>query len=588
MSTAELFNSGRDAPRFRIKMALAFVAVVAVACAVAAALLLWRAAEERADLRQHALSEATALSNALDQEVAAMNYLLKGLSSSPALRSGDLRGFYDQLLATAIPEGSWLILHDLEGQVLNTLRPFGAALPRHSEFPSSPVERVREKGWSVSGRTASRLKPGALVVGLSLRVESEGQPLKHFLTTIVSDVRLRQVMLELRLRGAHTSAFDRDVQPLFSSSGSLVSDRNVVDAVRARLAGAQRERAIETFLDAADENGNPVLVSLRRSASTDWTSVTVTPGIEIQQPVRRALTQICAAFAFLLLIGGLAAYYMTRQVEGPLDAARQEVDDLSEHLLVLQEDERRRIALELHDSTAQHLVAGKLGLMQIAALADGNPAIRKVSAEVEASLDKGLRELRIFTYLLHPPNLEREGLSATLREFVDGFCRRTGLKAAVRVSGSVDYLPFDLQRTVLRVVQEAMANVQRHAMASRVSLVVRQSAGRLLLRIRDDGRGIVDMTPAGEPQHFGVGINGMRSRLRQFGGELSIKTNIRGTTLFAVVPLTARHEVDKKLADKTAYRAPHSRAPHSRAPPRRSIHDLFQGLHPYFIGVSAG
>ena len=143
-----------------------------------------------------------------------MNYLLKGLSTSPALRSGDLRGFYDQLVATPIPEGSWLILHDLEGQVLNTLRPFGAALPLHSEFPSSPVERVREKGWSVSGRTASRLKPGAFVVGLSLRVDSEGQPLKHFLTTIVSDVRLRQVMLELRLRGAHTSAFDRDVQPL--------------------------------------------------------------------------------------------------------------------------------------------------------------------------------------------------------------------------------------------------------------------------------------------------------------------------------------------------------------------------------------
>src|SRR5215208_7071671 len=531
-------------------MALAFVAVVAVACAVAAALLLWRAAEERADLRQHALSEATAFSNALDQEVAAMNYLLKGLSTSPALRSGDLRGFYDQLAATPIPEGSWLILHDLEGQVLNTLRPYGVALPRHADFPSSPVARVRERGWSISGRTASLLRPGAFVVGLSLRVDSEGQQLKHFLTTIVSDVRLRQVMLELRLRGAHTSAFDRDVQPLFSSStGSLVSDRNVVDAVRARLAGAQRERAIETLLDAADENGNPVLVGLRRSASTDWTSVTVTPGIEIQQPVRRALTQICAAFAFLLVIGGLAAYYMSRQVEGPLDAARQEVDDLSEQLLVLQEDERRRIALELHDSTAQHLVAGKFGLMQIAALADGNPAIRKVSAEVEASLDKGLRELRIFTYLLHPPNLEREGLSATLREFVEGFCRRTGLAAAVRVSGAVDYLPFDLQRTLLRVVQEALANVQRHAMASRVSLVLRQRAGRVLLRVSDNGKGIADAAAGGEPQRFGVGIRGMRARLKQFGGELRIKTKSSGTTLIAVVPLTAQGREVKDLVE---------------------------------------
>src|SRR3954447_25757516 len=238
---------------------------------------------------------------------------------------------------------------------------------------------------------------------------------------------------------------------------------------------------------------------------------------------------------------------MTRQVEGPLDAARQEVDDLSEQLLVLKEDERRRIALELHDSTAQHLVAGKLGLMQIAALANGNPAIRKVSAEVEASLDKGLRELRIFTYLLHPPNLEREG--ATLREFVDGFCRRTGLAAAVRVSGAVDYLPFDLQRTLLRVVQEALANVQRHAMASRVSLVLRQRAGRVLLRVSDNGKGIADATAGGEPQRFGVGIRGMRARLKQFGGELRIKTKSSGTTLIAVVPLTAQGREVKDLVE---------------------------------------
>ena len=200
---------------------------------------------------------------------------------------------------------------------------------------------------------------------------------------------------------------------------------------------------------------------------------------------------------------------MSRQVEKPIHAltnsvtaARQEVDELSEHLLVLQEDERRRIARELHDLTAQHLVAGTLGLMQITAVADGNPAVLKACAEVEASLDKGLRELRIFTYLLHPPNLESEGLSATLREFVDGFCRRTGLEAAVTVSGAVDYLPFDLQRTLLRVVQEALANVQRHAMASRVSLVLRQRAGRVLLRISDNGKGIADVDGRGRAPAF--------------------------------------------------------------------------------------
>jgi two-component system, NarL family, sensor kinase len=559
--------SARDPPRFRLMMAVAFVAVVALACVVAAALLLWRAAEEHADLRQQSLSDAVALSNALDQEVAAMNYLLKGLSTSPALRAGDYKSFYDQLTATPVPEGSWLILHDLEGQVLNTLRPFGAALPRHSDYPTSPVARVREQGWSVSGRVISLLRPGATLVGLGLRVDSAGQPMKHFLTTIVSDVRLRQIMTELRLPGiTHAGAFDRDAQPLFTpSEGSLVSDRAISERLRSRLVGLERARVVESLFDAADERGNPVLVGLRRSALTDWTSVTVTPAAAIRAPFRSALMQLGAALVFLLLVGGLAAHVMTKQVERPINAlttsmtaARQELDALSEQLLVLQEEERGRIARELHDSTAQHLVAGTLGLMQITAAADGNPAVLKACAEVEASLDKGLRELRIFTYLLHPPNLEREGLGATLREFVDGFCRRTGLAAAVRVSGAVDYLPFDLQRTLLRVVQEALANVQRHAMASRVSLVLRQRAGRVLLRVSDNGKGIADATAGGEPQRFGVGIRGMRARLKQFGGELRIKTKSSGTTLIAVVPLTAQGREVKdvvELADSRSHRS---------------------------------
>ena len=178
-------------------------------------------------------------------------------------------------------------------------------------------------------------------------------------------------------------------------------------------------------------------------------------------------------------------------------------------------------------------------------------------------MDKGLRELRIFTYLLHPPNLEREGLSATLREFVDGFCRRTRLGAAVRVSGPVDYLPFDLQRTLLRVVQEALANVQRHAMASRVSLVLRRRAGHVLLRVSDNGKGIADATAGGEPQRFGVGILGMRARLEQFGGELRIKTDPRGTTLIAVVPLNTQGREVKdvvELADSQSHRTNDSSA----------------------------
>jgi len=155
--------------------------------------------------------------------------------------------------------------------------------------------------------------------------------------------------------------------------------------------------------------------------------------------------------------------------------------------------------------------------------------------------------------LLHPPNLESDGLTRTIREFVDGFCRRTGLRAAVRISGGVDYLPFELQRSMLRIVQEAMANIQHHATASRVSLILRQRGGRLVLRVRDNGRGAPESASANGPHRLGVGILGMRARLRQFGGELSIETNSRGTTLLAVVPLT----VEAMAGGQTSSPPPH-------------------------------
>ena len=109
--------------------------IVLAACVVAAALLLSHARNERQAIRDRALSTAVALSFGFDQEVAAGNALLKGLSSSPALRAGDTKAFYDQLKATPIPDGSWLILQDLDGQVVNTLRPFGATAPPASGFP---------------------------------------------------------------------------------------------------------------------------------------------------------------------------------------------------------------------------------------------------------------------------------------------------------------------------------------------------------------------------------------------------------------------------------------------------------------------
>ncbi|MGF9765079.1 ATP-binding protein, partial [Microvirga sp. 0TCS3.31] len=187
----------------------------------------------------------------------------------------------------------------------------------------------------------------------------------------------------------------------------------------------------------------------------------------------------------------------------------------------------------------QHLVAANLGLSGLEAEVRHSSNGRKVLAEVENLQTEALRELRIFTYLLHPPNLATDGLQATLRDFGEGFAGRTGLIARIRIPEEVDELPPDLQRAILRVVQEALTNVHRHADASHVSVNARIMSGRLVARIRDNGHGMAGAVRPDGPIRMGVGMAGMRARLEQFGGTLRIRTGRSGTCVVAMVPVPA-------------------------------------------------
>jgi PAS domain S-box-containing protein len=235
---------------------------------------------------------------------------------------------------------------------------------------------------------------------------------------------------------------------------------------------------------------------------------------------------------------GVVHGVITHEDVTELTLARRSLDELGERLLALQEDERRRIASELHDSTAQHLVAASLTLMHARALLADDAQAQRALETVEASLNEAQREIRVFTYLLYPQVLETDGLRATLRSFIAGFSRRTGLHAHVVIAREVDSLPKEVQRAVLRIVQEALANVHRHANASRVSVHLRANRRGLLLSVRDDGRGFKP-----DPQHHptggpatGVGLPGMRTRVSQFGGRLRILSGQGGTTLRAFIP----------------------------------------------------
>jgi PAS domain S-box-containing protein len=219
-------------------------------------------------------------------------------------------------------------------------------------------------------------------------------------------------------------------------------------------------------------------------------------------------------------------------------AAQAALDELAGRFLTVQEEERQRIAEELHDSTAQHLVAADLHLMRLKQYVSSGDG-QKVLDEAADAVEEAARELRTFTYLLHPPGLEHGGLAGTVRAFVEGFARRTGLDTSVRMPDTADSLPFDVQRALLRVIQEALTNAYRHAAASRLIIDMRIGADTVKLRVLDDGCGLsCGVRKAAEGGALlGVGVTGMRARMVRFGGSLRLLSHARGTLVVAALPL---------------------------------------------------
>ena len=209
-------------------------------------------------------------------------------------------------------------------------------------------------------------------------------------------------------------------------------------------------------------------------------------------------------------------------------------------VLNIQEKERENISLELHDSTAQHLAAISLNLVALRGLSRFSRPIEKILDDIDGSLEEAIKELRTFTYLLYPPALAEDGFTATVRRYAEGFSRRTQIYVAVNASVRSDELSLPLQRSLLRVIQEALANVHRHARASRASVGLRHIADHVHLVISDNGRGQPPRVRAdrreSERPPTGVGIAGMTARVQHFGGRLHIRSRSTGTIVHVVIP----------------------------------------------------
>lgn len=233
-------------------------------------------------------------------------------------------------------------------------------------------------------------------------------------------------------------------------------------------------------------------------------------------------------------------------------AAETGLRQLTGKLLRLQDEERRRIARELHDATAQNLLGAMLGIGQAIRLAPRLQATARAALEESRSMiEQSQREIRTVSYLLHPPMLDEAGLKVALRWLCDGFAKRTDIAVEVDLAPDIGRLATEIEATLFRVAQEALTNVHRHSECTkaRVNLVraARSATGPVIeLLIEDDGKGMPPELAAaagsGNRSHnldnLGIGLAGMRERLLQVGGSLEISTSARGTSVRVTAPLS--------------------------------------------------
>jgi signal transduction histidine kinase len=214
--------------------------------------------------------------------------------------------------------------------------------------------------------------------------------------------------------------------------------------------------------------------------------------------------------------------------------SEQELRLLSSRLLDLQDAERRRIARELHDVTAQNLFAIHIAL---ARLSEELSAESSVLQECMTLCEESREEIRTLSYLLHPPMLDEAGLVAALKWYIDGFSKRTGIKVRFETDPDLGRLPIDIETDLFRVVQESLANVHRHS-GSRTAIVeLHREDDIIVIRVQDRGQGLSrQLRQSRNLASLGVGIPGMRERLGQHRGSLEIKSGPRGTRVTARVP----------------------------------------------------
>jgi two-component system NarL family sensor kinase len=224
----------------------------------------------------------------------------------------------------------------------------------------------------------------------------------------------------------------------------------------------------------------------------------------------------------------------------------EQLRELSNRLQQSQDDERRHIARELHDSAGQIVTALSLNLASITPLVKRHAVIGKSIQESLDLIHQLGDEMRTISYLLHPPLLDENGLPGAIEWYAEGLANRSGLRLGLEISAKFGRLPGDMETAVFRIVQECLTNIYRHSGSKTASIRLSRDANNVRLEISDAGKGMsIEKLAEIQAQHSGVGVAGMRERIRHLKGAMNILSNSDGTKVTVIFPTAQTSESGK-------------------------------------------
>jgi signal transduction histidine kinase len=524
--------------------------------------------QERAAFERDLLGTARALTQAVDAELKGARSALLVLAMSPYLRSDDLARFYDDArqLLNAI-NVDIIVLSDLNGQqLINTLQPYGAPLPLHSG--RDQLRRVIETKQAV----ISDLFIGAVtkkpVISIEAPVLVDGQ-LRYAVAIGIFPERLNSILRRQKMPSDWVVA-------IVDSSDTFVARTVGGDEAVGKKVSPDLKRALMTsregMVEGSTIEGVHVFGGFSRSTVSGWTVAIGIPAGRLSFLWQALLGNIVAA-CVLLVAGIFLARRISARIGGSIRAlsgpavglgtsgplvvppvAIQEVhelgqslvaahgligqhaaerDDLRRRIMSAQEEERLRLAHDLHDQTGQSVTAAILELKAVEPLVDekGRDRVRFLRRQ----LDEIGQMLHRVAWELRPASIDELGLTNALENYLAEWSKKNTIRADFHCTDpNLDQRSNEIRTTIYRVIQEGLTNISKHAAsATHVSVVIGVAEGTLYLAIEDNGGGF---DPAALPSR--LGLAGMRERLLLVGGRLEIETSpSTGVTLFARIPL---------------------------------------------------